>query len=62
MFIGARSNMQAYYVLDEILIAGELQESSKKNVARLIAAQDSLVEAAKEEASSISNIIAQATK
>jgi hypothetical protein len=31
--------MQAYYVLDEILIAGELQESSKKNVARLIAAQ-----------------------
>jgi AP-1 complex subunit sigma 1/2 len=33
------SNLQAYYVLDEILIAGELQESSKKNVARLIAAQ-----------------------
>ena len=33
------SNIQAYYVLDEILIAGELQESSKKNVARLIAAQ-----------------------
>jgi len=31
--------MQAYYILDEILIAGELQESSKKNVARLIAAQ-----------------------
>ncbi|AQK62545.1 AP-1 complex subunit sigma-2 [Zea mays] len=53
---------KAYYILDEILIAGELQESSKKNVARLIATQDSLVEAAKEEASSISNIIAQATK
>lgn len=53
---------KAYYVLDEILISGELQESSKKNVARLIAAQDSLVEAAKEEAGSISNIIAQATK
>uniref|UniRef100_A0A0E0KJT2 AP complex subunit sigma n=1 Tax=Oryza punctata TaxID=4537 RepID=A0A0E0KJT2_ORYPU len=53
---------KAYYILDEILIAGELQESSKKNVARLIAAQDSLVEAAKEEANSISNIIAQATK
>jgi AP-1 complex subunit sigma 1/2 len=31
--------VQAYYILDEILIAGELQESSKKNVARLIAAQ-----------------------
>ncbi|KAG6422917.1 hypothetical protein SASPL_113299 [Salvia splendens] len=53
---------QAYYILDEILIAGELQESSKKTVARLIATQDSLVEAAKEQASSISNMIAQATK
>lgn len=53
---------KAYYILDEILIAGELQESSKKTVARLIAAQDSLVENAKEEASSFSNIIAQATK
>ncbi|WZZ70407.1 hypothetical protein YC2023_081777 [Brassica napus] len=45
---------KAYYILDELLIAGELQESSKKT--------DQLVEAAKEEASSISNIIAQATK
>ncbi|KAH9617716.1 hypothetical protein KSS87_013397, partial [Heliosperma pusillum] len=53
---------KAYYILDEILIAGELQESSKKTVARLIAAQDSLVEAVKEQESSISNIIAQATK
>ncbi|TXG60363.1 hypothetical protein EZV62_014936 [Acer yangbiense] len=53
---------KAYYILDEILIAGELQESSKKTVARLIAAQDSLVETAKEQASLISNIIAQATK
>ncbi|KAK2973280.1 hypothetical protein RJ640_015681 [Escallonia rubra] len=53
---------QAYYILDEILIAGELQESSKKTVARLIAAQDSLVETAKEQASSLSNMIAQATK
>ncbi|GFY85476.1 clathrin adaptor complex small chain family protein [Actinidia rufa] len=53
---------QAYYILDELLIAGELQESGKKTVARLIAAQDSLVEAAKEQASSISNMIAQATK
>nr|GLL37102.1 AP-1 complex subunit sigma-2 isoform X2 [Ipomoea trifida]GMD45169.1 AP-1 complex subunit sigma-2 [Ipomoea batatas] len=52
----------AYYILDELLIAGELQESSKKTVARLIAAQDSLVEAAKEQASSLSNMIAQATK
>ncbi|CAI0542452.1 unnamed protein product [Linum tenue] len=53
---------KAYYILDELLIAGELQESSKKTVAKLISAQDSLVEVAKEEASSISNIIAQATK
>ncbi|KAL9299728.1 putative adaptor protein complex, sigma subunit [Arabidopsis thaliana] len=52
----------AYYILDELLIAGELQESSKKTVARIISAQDQLVEVAKEEASSISNIIAQATK
>ncbi|CAA2975725.1 AP-1 complex subunit sigma-1, partial [Olea europaea subsp. europaea] len=51
----------AYYILDEILIAGELQESSKKTVARLIAAQDSLVEQAKEQAGTISNMIAQAT-
>ncbi|WOL15209.1 AP-1 complex subunit sigma-2-like [Canna indica] len=51
---------KAYYILDEILIAGELQESSKKAVARLIAAQDSLVETAKEEAGSISNMISQA--
>ncbi|KAF7846773.1 hypothetical protein BT93_L3769 [Corymbia citriodora subsp. variegata] len=53
---------KAYYILDELLIAGELQELSKKTVARLIAAQDSLVEAVKEEQSSISTIIAQATK
>ncbi|KAF8020736.1 hypothetical protein BT93_G1237 [Corymbia citriodora subsp. variegata] len=53
---------KAYYILDELLIAGELQESSKKTVARLIAAQDSLVEAVKEQRSSISTIIAQATK
>ena len=32
-------NMKAYYILDELLIAGELQESSKKTVARLISAQ-----------------------
>ncbi|KAJ3669532.1 hypothetical protein LUZ60_011482 [Juncus effusus] len=50
---------KAYYILDEILIAGELQEPSKKTIARLIAAQDSLVETAQEQASSISNIISQ---
>ncbi|PAN44380.1 hypothetical protein PAHAL_9G038600 [Panicum hallii] len=52
----------AYFILDEILIAGELQESNKKAVLRLVTTQDALVEAAKEAASSLSNIIAQATK
>lgn len=33
---------KAYYILDEILLAGELQESSKKNVLRCISQQDSL--------------------
>ena len=33
---------KAYYILDEILLAGELQESSKKNILRCIAQQDSL--------------------
>lgn len=48
--------------MDELLIAGELQEPSKRTVARLVAAQDSLVETAKEQTSSITNIIAQAAK
>ncbi|KAK1393440.1 AP complex subunit sigma [Heracleum sosnowskyi] len=51
---------KAYYILDEILMAGELQESSKKTVERLIDAQDALVEAAKEQANSVSYIISQA--
>jgi AP-1 complex subunit sigma 1/2 len=54
--------LQAYYILDEVLIAGELQESSKKSVARVITAQDTLIDNAKEQASSLSNMIAQATK
>lgn len=33
---------KAYYILDEILLAGELQESSKKNILRCISQQDSL--------------------
>ncbi|OUM67219.1 hypothetical protein PIROE2DRAFT_66008 [Piromyces sp. E2] len=35
---------KAYYILDELLIAGELQEPSKKAVLRVIAQQDSLAE------------------
>ncbi|KAJ7960423.1 AP complex subunit sigma [Quillaja saponaria] len=53
---------KAYYILDEILLAGEVQETSKRSTLRIIAAQEELVEIAKEQASSISNIIAQATK
>lgn len=33
---------KAYYILDELLLAGEMQESSKKNVLRCIGQQDSL--------------------
>lgn len=35
---------KAYFILDELLLAGEMQESSKKNVLRVIGAQDSLEE------------------
>ncbi|KAE8661602.1 AP-1 complex subunit sigma-2 [Hibiscus syriacus] len=44
----ARYFGSAYFILDELLLAGELQESNKKTVARLVAAQDSLVETAKD--------------
>jgi len=33
---------KAYFILDELLLAGEMQESSKKNVLKCIGAQDSL--------------------
>jgi len=32
-------DLQAYFILDEILIAGELQESNKKSVLRLVTTQ-----------------------
>lgn len=35
---------KAYFILDELLLAGEMQESSKKNVLRTIGQQDSLEE------------------
>ena len=37
---------KAYYLLDEVFVAGELQETSKKLIARLVSEQDALVEAA----------------
>ncbi|ORX64003.1 Adaptor protein complex sigma subunit [Basidiobolus meristosporus CBS 931.73] len=33
---------KAYFILDELLIVGELQESSKKSVLRIIGQQDSI--------------------
>eukprot|EP01117_Protostelium_nocturnum_P003791 TRINITY_DN15052_c0_g1_i1.p1 TRINITY_DN15052_c0_g1~~TRINITY_DN15052_c0_g1_i1.p1 ORF type:complete len:154 (+),score=50.81 TRINITY_DN15052_c0_g1_i1:58-519(+) len=33
---------KAYFILDELMIAGELQETSEKTVLRLIATQDAL--------------------
>ncbi|CAI0377111.1 unnamed protein product [Linum tenue] len=53
---------KAYYILDEVLIAGEFQESSKRTIIRLLSTHDSMVEMAKEEATSIGNMIAQVTK
>lgn len=35
---------KAYYMLDELLIAGEMQESSRKSVLRVITQQDTLAE------------------
>lgn len=33
---------KAYFILDELLLAGEMQESSKRNVLRCIGQQDSM--------------------
>ncbi len=35
---------KAYYILDEVMIAGEVQETSKKSILRVCASQDALVE------------------
>merc|ERR1719473_1949377 len=35
---------KAYYILDELIMAGELQETSKKAVLRVVAAQDAMME------------------
>ncbi len=41
-------NKQAYYILDELVITGELQETSKKSVLRVCAAQDALMDETKD--------------
>jgi AP-1 complex subunit sigma 1/2 len=35
---------KAYFILDELLVGGEIQETSKKSVLKAIAAQDLLQE------------------
>jgi AP-1 complex subunit sigma 1/2 len=35
---------KAYFILDELLLGGEIQETSKKNVLKAIATQDLLQE------------------
>ena len=40
---------KAYFILDELIIAGEMQETSKKSVLRTIAQQDALEEVEAEE-------------
>jgi hypothetical protein len=40
--------LQAYYLLDEVLIGGHLQEVNKREILRVCAAQDDLMEEAKE--------------
>jgi AP-1 complex subunit sigma 1/2 len=39
---------KAYFMLDELLLGGEIQETSKKNVLKAIAAQDLLQEVVKQ--------------
>ena len=40
---------KAYFILDELIIAGEIQETSKKSVLRVISQQDALEEIEQEE-------------
>ena len=36
--------VKAYFILDELVVGGEIQETSKKNIVRAITAQDMLQE------------------
>jgi AP-1 complex subunit sigma 1/2 len=44
-----RERNQAYYILDELFINGELQESSKKEVLSVCAQMDEMMDEAKDE-------------
>jgi hypothetical protein len=48
---------KAYYILDEIVVGGEIQESSKREVLRRISQQDAL-EAAENEEEGLSRLLA----
>ena len=50
------SNIQAYYILDELFIGGELQESSKKEVLRVCSQIDDLCDVEKKEDSNSSRL------
>ena len=41
---------KAYFILDELMLGGEVQETSKKNVLRAVAAQDLLQEVSSKDA------------
>lgn len=41
---------KAYYILDEMVVAGYMLETSKKQIIRLISNQDEIMEEAREEA------------
>ncbi len=49
--------LQAYYILDELLIAGEQQETSKKNILKLITEQATPSAVYSQAQSSVSNIM-----
>lgn len=40
--------LQAYYILDEVLIGGYLQEVNKREILRICTTQDDMMEEAKE--------------
>lgn len=40
--------LQAYYILDEVLIGGYLQEVNKREILRICATQDDMMEEPKE--------------
>lgn len=48
---------KAYYILDEVLLGGELQESSKKTILRYIQTHESLAEESESQASSVASTV-----